>query len=61
MKLNILDVRHHQEPDGFHVELLCHLDVLFTDVGFGAVSRDSCHPDTELLDVFKIVGEANSG
>ena len=53
-------MRHHQEPDGFHVELLGHLNVLFTDVGFGAVGRYSCHPDTELLDVFEIVGEANS-
>jgi len=54
-------VAHHQEAGHIHAEAACKFDVLFGDIGFGAMG---CHPDrayTQLIGVLEIVDRTDAG
>src|SRR5690554_4070694 len=56
-----LHVAHHQEADGVHAKLSCVLDVLFGDIGFGAVSGHTYDAGTGFVGVVQVVDGTDTG
>src|SRR5690554_4105568 len=56
-----LHVAHHQEADGVHAQLSCVLDVLFGDIGFGAVGSHTYDTGTGFVGVVQVVDGTDTG
>ena len=60
-RLGLQHVAHHQEPGNVHAQIARRLDMLFADIGFGAMRGDPHRTHAHCISLLKIVHRADAG